>query len=162
FQSSPKGRRFTAAAVEGIRVKTGDDARADMRMIEGRRLRGTAVSAHTGKPLGGVPVFCYGASHPRSGSAVIGALTAHNARFGHFVPPGPAFVCTSEAGPLGLELRRIVTVREDRDPDPVILKQSDDSNIKESPGQGPPAECHVGIRLRSDHSALVAEGAERS
>ena len=61
LRTSPRGRRFTARAVEGVRVKAGEEARADLRMIEGRRLHGTVASARTGKPLTGVPIFCYSA-----------------------------------------------------------------------------------------------------
>ncbi|MFI5460545.1 MAG: hypothetical protein ACHRXM_34455 [Isosphaerales bacterium] len=43
FMASPKGRRLTARAVEGVRVKAGEDSRADLVMIEGRRLLGTAI-----------------------------------------------------------------------------------------------------------------------
>src|SRR5690348_665825 len=51
FESSPKGRRFTARAVEGVRVQAGREARADLQMIEGRRLSGRAIFAVDGEPV---------------------------------------------------------------------------------------------------------------
>ena len=88
FRSAPKDRRFTARAVEGVRVKAGDDARADLLMIAGRRLHGTAVSARSGKTVAGTPIYCYSASHPRSGAACQATYTDEQVRFEHFVPPG--------------------------------------------------------------------------
>ena len=119
-----KGRRFTARAVEGVRVKAGEEARADLRMIEGRRMHGTAVDVETGKPLVGVPIFCYSPSHPRSGAACEGDYTDDQGRFEHSSRPGPAFVyidastASSAASP-----DTTLIVPDDRDPDPVVLKR---------------------------------------
>jgi len=162
FQSSPRGRRFTARAVEGVRVKAGEEARADLRMIAGRRLHGTAVGGRTGKPLAGKPIFCYSASHPRSGAACQGTYTDEQGRFEHFVPPGPALVYIAEPGQFGLEYRTILNVTDDRDPDPVVLKQGDDPNTKQAPGPGAPVECEVRIRVKTDAGDRPAPGEHRT
>ena len=162
LRTSPRGRRFTARAVEGVRVKAGEEARADLRMIEGRRLHGTVASARTGKPLTGVPIFCYSASHPRSGAACQGTYTDERARFEHFVPPGPALVYIAEPGQFGREYRRILDVPENRDPEPVVLKQGDDPNTNEPPHLDPTVECEVRIRVKTETSQRTAPGEGRS
>jgi RNA polymerase sigma factor (sigma-70 family) len=162
FGLSQKGRRFTARAVEGVRVKAGEDAHADLRMIEGRRLHGTAVSARTGKPLIGTPIFCYSASHPRSGAACQGTYTDEQGRFEHFVPPGPALVYIAEPGQFGREFRRILNVPDDRDPDPVVLKQGDDPNTKEPPGLDPPVKCEVRVRIKTEAGDRPAQKEDRT
>ena len=52
-RGSPRGRRFTARAVEGVRVRAGEDARADLSMIEGGRLHGTAIYKYDNTPMAG-------------------------------------------------------------------------------------------------------------
>ncbi len=63
----PRGRGpLTAAAVEGIRVRVDEDAKADLIAIEGRKLRGSVVDPDTKAPLAGVDVGYYGtARHGR-------------------------------------------------------------------------------------------------
>ena len=92
FEASPRGRRFTARAVEGVRVKAGEDARADLVMIEGRRLHGTAIYLYDNTPMAGAHVHCYSSSYPRSGAACQMTYTDDQGRFEFFVPPGPARV----------------------------------------------------------------------
>jgi RNA polymerase sigma factor (sigma-70 family) len=150
FASSPKGRRFTARAIQGVRVKAGEDAPADLRMIEGRRLHGTAVIAETGQPLVGAPIFCYSASHPRSGAACQGTYTDKQGHFEHFVPPGPALVYIALPGLLGSEHRKALEVSDDRDPDPVILKRTDNPNAKAFRGVPRIVECEVRVRVKTD------------
>jgi RNA polymerase sigma factor (sigma-70 family) len=149
FQSSPKGRRFTAPAVEGLRVNAGEDARADLRMIAGRRVHGTAVGGRSGQPLVGTPICCYSASHPRSGAACQGTYTDEQGHFEHFVPPGSALVYIAEPGQFGLEYRNILNVPDDRDPDPIVLKQGDDPNTKQPPGGSGIVECEARVRLEN-------------
>ena len=143
FRSSPQGRRFTARAVEGVRVKAGEEARADLKLIAGRRLHGTAVEALTGKPLARVNILCYNSSHPRSGAGCQGTFTDDRGYFELFVPPGPVFVYINGSGN-GLTR----SVLEDRDPDPIVLKQGDDSNAKQPVRL--PVECEVRVRVKTD------------
>ena len=144
FNSSPKGRKITARAVEGVRVKAGELARADLALIEGRRLHGTVVDASTGEPLAGVNILCYNASHPRSGAACQGNFTDERGIFEFFVPPGPAFVYINASGN-GLTLN----VPADRDPDPVVLKQGHDPNAKPA-SPVIPFECEVRVRVKTN------------
>ncbi len=157
FQSSPKGRRFTARAVEGVRVKAGEEARADLRMIAGRRLHGTAIDAGTGAPLAGVNILCYNASHPRSGAACQGTFSDEQGRFEYFVPPGPAFVYINASDNAVAR-----NVPDDRDPDPVVLKQGYDPNAKQLPGPVFPVECEIRVRVKTDGGDAPEQKADRT
>ena len=114
FDASPRGRRFTARAVEGVRVKAGEDAHADLLMVEGRRLHGTAIYRIDNTPMIGTNVMCYNSSHPRSGAACQGTYTDDQGRFEFFVPPGPAMVYIPAD-------KKIVSVPADREPEPISL-----------------------------------------
>jgi RNA polymerase sigma factor (sigma-70 family) len=157
FESSPKGRLFTARAVEGVRVKAGEEAQADLRMITGRRLHGMVIVAGTGKPEAGVNILCYNASHPRSGAACQGTYTDEHGRFEYFVPPGPTFVYIN-ASDAGVTLN----VPDDRDPDPVVLKLGHDPTAKQPPGPRPPVECEVRVRMRTDAGDPPAQKDDRT
>jgi RNA polymerase sigma factor (sigma-70 family) len=162
FELSPKGRRFTARAVEGVRIKAGEDAPVDLRVIAGQRVHGTAVSGKTGKPLVGAPVFCYSASHPRSSAACQGTYTDEEGRFEHFVPPGEALMYIAEPGQLGLEYRRMLDVADDRGPDPIVLRRGDDPNAQRSPREAVIVECEVRVRVKNDTGERPAHGADRA
>jgi protocatechuate 3,4-dioxygenase beta subunit len=161
FGQSPKGRRFTARAAEGVRVKAGDDARADLRMIEGRRLRGMAVIAETGAPLVGAPIFCYNPSHPRSGAACQGTYTDGQGRFEHFVPPGPALVYIALPGLVGSEHRKALDVLDNRDLDLVTLKRTTNPNAEAFENRAHIVECEVRVRVKADVGGGSAPGEER-
>jgi Carboxypeptidase regulatory-like domain len=150
FQSSPKGRRFTARAVEGVRVKAGQEARADLLLIAGRRVRGTVVEDRAGKPLVGEQILCYSSAYPRSGGACQGTYTDQLGRFEHFVPPGPTFVYIAGSAKVGLAYREILEVLDDRDPDPVVLMQDEDPNTKQRARPVALVECEVRIRLKAE------------
>jgi RNA polymerase sigma factor (sigma-70 family) len=124
FVESPKDRRFTARGVEGVRVETGQEARADLALIEGRRLLGAVLDAVTGQPLGGVSVSLYSAARPRSGAACQNTKTDERGDFEFFVPPGPARVYIAETRCiLDLEQsRRTLDVPAEADPAPVSLR----------------------------------------
>jgi hypothetical protein len=107
---SGKGKKFTARPVEGVRVKAGDDARADLVIIEGRRLHGTVTDFAEEKPMADIWVQSYNSARPRSGSAQLGSTTDDSAKFELFVPPGSADVYCR-----GHYKHR--TVVADRDPD---------------------------------------------
>lgn len=77
------------------------------------------------------------------------------------MPPGPALVYIAESGQFGREFRRIVTVPDDRDPDPVLLRQGDDPNTKEPPGADPSVECEVRVRVKTDPGDRPGPGTER-
>ena len=157
FESSPTGRRFTARAVEGVRVKAGEDARADLRMIAGRRLHGTVVEAGNGQPVAGTNILCYSASHPRSGAACQGTYTDEHGRFEYFVPPGPALVYVNAS-----DSKATLNVPDDRDPDAVVLKRGYDPNAKKPPGPRPSVECEVRVRMKTDADDRPAQKADRT
>jgi RNA polymerase sigma factor (sigma-70 family) len=159
FRSSPKGRRFTARAVEGVRVQAGRDARADLRMIEGRRLHGTAVFAATGEPVVGGNIACYNASGGQW------TYTDEQGRFEHFVPPGLALVYLNPdgTGP-GSAARKTLRVPDDRDSEPVILKRGYDPTAGPAPSPRPsrPIECEVRVRVKIDPGDRPAPGGDHT
>ena len=163
FKSSPKGRRFTARAVEGVRVQAGREAHADLRMIEGRRLRGRAIFAVDGEPVANTYIMCYSASHPRSGAACQSTYTDEQGHFEHFLPPGPAFVYINNGAGSGSAAQKTLNVPADRDPDPVILKRGHDLNAKPAPPPRfiPPIECEVRVRVKTEPGDRPAPGADR-
>jgi RNA polymerase sigma factor (sigma-70 family) len=114
---SGRGKRFTARAVEGVRVKAGDEARADLVMIEGRRLHGIVTDFAEGKPMAGIAVQSYNPAHPRSGHWELSTTTDNAGNFELFVPPGWADVYCR-----GHYQHR--TVFADREPDPIRFEKA--------------------------------------
>ncbi len=124
FVRAPEGRRtMIASAVEGVRVKVDQDARADLTAIDPHRrnLRGTVVDATTKAPLAGVSVGYYGTGRPRSGAAVMSTQTDAAGRFELTVPPGPSYVYVMDGGRVTHSSSRDVDVPEARDSEPVQL-----------------------------------------
>jgi hypothetical protein len=150
FSESPKGKMFVARAVEGVRVKAGEDAQADLVLIMGRRLQGTAFDTVAKKPMAGVPIFAYNLSHPRSGAACQGTTTDN---FGHFelsVPPGPVFVYIAQPGLIGSSHRKDLVVADDKDPAPIVLERryAPEAGVKARPTRVD--ECAVLVRVSAD------------
>src|SRR5262249_51628509 len=102
----------------------GEEARADLTMIEGRRLHGLVVDADTKEPIVGLMVGCYGPANPQSGAAVESATTNDQGHFELFVPPGPAFVYLMDPKYMGRSSQRRLTVPEGEDPEPVRFEAS--------------------------------------
>jgi RNA polymerase sigma-70 factor (ECF subfamily) len=131
--SSPRGKRFTAQAIEGVRVKAGEDAPADLKLVEGRSIHGTVVDVKTGKPRGRVPIFCSNSALPGSGHAGEAAYTDDQGRFEFFAPPGLAcvYLDTSTQGMNSPHrdkgpYTRTLIVAAGRDLDPVGLHEGHD------------------------------------
>ena len=120
---SPREKRFTAQAIEGLRVQAGKDAPAKMRLVEGRRIHGTAVSARDGKPMGRVQVFCSSTALPGSGNRGSAAYADAQGRFEFFVPPGLACVYLEGSSSFvdkGPDTKTLI-VAPDRDPESIRL-----------------------------------------
>ena len=162
FRSSPRGRRFIARSVEGVRVQAGREARADLRLIEGRRLEGTAIYAATGEPVAGVGIDCYYASGPRSGAGSQTTYTNDRGRFEVFVPPGPAFVHIQNGAGPGSAAQKTVSIPEDRDPAPIILKRGHDPDAPPAPRPRPPVECEVRVRVKTEPGERSKPGDDRT
>lgn len=120
FLQGPESRRFTAVAVELVRVRAGQDTRADLTMIEGRRLHGTVVDGETGEGQANVQIGDYGPARPRSGAAVLSTRTDAPGEFDLYVPPGQAYVYLMERG-RGPFRSRTSTIPESGDPEPARL-----------------------------------------
>ncbi len=114
---SGRGKKFTARAFEGVRVKAGDDARADLVVIEGRRLHGVVTDFAEGKPMADIVVQSYNPARPRSGHSQLATTTDDAGCFELFVPPGSADVYCR-----GHYQHR--SVFADRDPNPIRFEKA--------------------------------------
>ncbi len=88
LDESPRGERFPAAAVEGVRVEGGLEANAGLKLVQGRRIEGTVIDARTGQPMAGTEVLCSNSALPSSGHEGRSMKTDEKGRFVFFVPPG--------------------------------------------------------------------------
>ena len=117
----PGRTHAVASAVDGIRVRALQDTRADLRVVDGRPLRGVVSDSQTKQPVAGVPVGCHGPAHPRTGAAVETRRTDGQGRFTFFVPPGEQYVYVMER-PSGSRLSSsVVIVPEQGEAGPVRL-----------------------------------------
>jgi hypothetical protein len=147
---SGRGKKFTARAVEGVRVKAGDDARADLVLIEGRRLRGTVTDFADEKPMADIRVDCYSSARPRSGADSLGISTDDSGSFELFVPSGAAYLyCRGHY--------KHLTVFADRDPDPIYFQKA--RELTADYGEKRPNSVEIEARLRVTTGA--ADGPQR-
>jgi hypothetical protein len=107
--------------------------------------------------LVGKYILCSNAAYPRSGGACQGAYTDEHGRFEYFVPPGPAYVYIN-AGDSSATLN----VLNDRDPEPIVLKQGYDPNAKQPPEPRPAVVCEVRVRLKTDAADRPAHKDDRT
>jgi 5-hydroxyisourate hydrolase-like protein (transthyretin family) len=135
LNTSPRGARFPAQAIEGVRTKAGEEVPANLKLVEGRRVHGTVIDIKSGKPLSWVSVFCSNSARPSSGLAPEAAYTDDQGHFEFFVPPGPACVDldTSTRGLNSTQPNegpgiQTLFVAADRDPDPLRLDVGHDPN----------------------------------
>ena len=149
LDGSPRGERFTARAIEGVRVRAGFDAAADLKLVAGRRIHGTATDARTRKPLAAAPIRCYSAARPGSGTAWHSTQTDDHGHFELFVPDGPARVLIGMPGSVGYLREVTLTVPADRDPEPIQVAIDDQRPaVLDWPFR--PVDCDVRVRLRAD------------
>jgi RNA polymerase sigma factor (sigma-70 family) len=158
FSGSPGGKELVARAVEGVRVKAGEDARADLAVAKGRRLSGTASDSVLNKPIAGAPIGCYSSSHPRSGPACQTTTTDEQGHFELFVPPGPVFVYIATGGFLGRSHTKNLIIADDRDPEPVILERRYVPGAAFPPSPGRPIECQIQVRVAAGDVGLGGDG----
>lgn len=129
----PGREQATASAVEALRVRPNEASHADLRVIDGRPLRGIVVDARTTQPIPGVLVGCYGPAHPDSGAAVEGRTTDAKGGFTFHVPPGEQRVYVMQATNSRLGHQTVV-VPPEGEMAPVQLvgigAESDDRNLK--------------------------------
>jgi len=98
FEAARGRAQATARAIEGLRVRTGALAPANLTVIEGRPLRGVVIDQETKRPMGGALVGCHGPARPNSGAAVLSRRTDERGRFTFHVPPGEQRVYIMDAG----------------------------------------------------------------
>ena len=119
----PGRKHATAAAVEGVRVKAGAEATADLAVIEGRPLRGFVIDhGDDNKPLAGARVGCQG---PAAASIRIGPHGHHDRRRRAIHIPCAAGravrLSSSTISAHGRMGRRMVAVPEQGELQPVFL-----------------------------------------
>jgi protocatechuate 3,4-dioxygenase beta subunit len=152
--SSPRGERFPAQAIEGVRVRAGEDVPADLKLIAGRRVHGTVIDIHSGKPMSWVPIFCSSSARPSLPKA---AFTDDQGHFEFFVPPGPACVdldtstrdVNAREAENGASSQTLI-VAADRDPDPLRLgvrRGPNDSSRRRA--VTPPLSIEVRVRVEA-------------
>jgi protocatechuate 3,4-dioxygenase beta subunit len=146
FGQARGDKRLTANAVEGVRVKDGEDAQADLVIISGRRLHGTATDGKTGQPAAGVSVYYSSASHPQSGSTTEATRTDEQGQFECFVPPGEAYVYLSGKYGLSRRSRKALTVSAEHDAEPIALT-GNDGTVYQRPVVLP-IRCDAVVRLK--------------
>jgi protocatechuate 3,4-dioxygenase beta subunit len=149
LDGSPRGERFTARAIEGLRVRAGFDTAADLKLVAGRRIHGTVIDARTRKPLAAAPVRCYSAARPGSGAAWHPTQTDDQGHFELFVPDGPARVFIGMPGSVGYLREETLTVPADFDPEPIQVA-IDDQRPAVLTRHVRSVACDVRVRLRAD------------
>ena len=117
----PGREQAAARSVEAIRVRAGDDATADLSVIEGKPLRGVVIDRETNRPMAAAQVGCQGSALPRSGTAIMGTQTGAQGRFVFHVPPGEQFVYLIDDPSSRWMSRRVVVVPEQGEVMPIYL-----------------------------------------
>ena len=82
----PWRTKVTAHAVVGIRVRTGEDASADLKVIDGIPLQGVVIDPATRRPIPDIRVTCIGPASSFQSSDM--TRTDERGQFTFFVPPG--------------------------------------------------------------------------
>ena len=119
FGGLPQKPEWTAVAVEGLEVKSGEAAQAEFRACAGRLLSGQVLDAGKKAPLPGVSVGCYSSARPRSTAACTMVKTDVQGRFEFRVPPGEAHVYVAQEF-RGKSSRTLIVGPQD-DPEPVVF-----------------------------------------
>ncbi len=117
----PGRERATARAVEAVRIREGEEATADLSVIEGKPLRGVVIDRETDRPMAGAQVGCQGPSVPRSGAAILGTKTDEQGRFLFPVPPGEQFVYLIDDLSSRSMSRHVVVVTDQAEVMPILL-----------------------------------------
>lgn len=151
--SVPGRAQATARAVEGVRVRAGEDARADLNVFDGRPLRGVVIDAKTHHPAAGVPVGCYGPARPRSGAAVASRRTDDLGRFTFYLPPGEQYLYLMDGRSQSRLSRRYVTVPEKGVLDRVRLIQA----IPKNAGPFPPGFAQAEVKATTKYERKKTE-----
>jgi hypothetical protein len=151
--ASGRGRRIIARVVEGVRVKAGDDARADLMLIEGRRLHGTVTDFPDEKPMSDISVGCRIAAFAGSGGD--STLTDERGRYELFVPPGAEYLYVTMPGPLTRAHHKHLTVFADGDPDPIDFQKAHELTADFREISLLPIEFEARIRVRSEEGDVL-------
>jgi hypothetical protein len=135
----PGRKKATAVAAEGVRVRTGEEAAADLAVIEGRPLRGVVIDRVNGdRPIAGAQVGCRGPAQPRSGQALMVTEADGRGRFAFYVPPGENHVELIDDPASGRMARRKVVVPEQGDVLPIYLLLAAGGNSVATPVDSAP------------------------
>lgn len=88
----PGRPRATARAVAAIRVRSGEETPAELKVFDGIPLQGVVIDAMTTQPLPDVLVCGHGPAHPLPGNSMHASYSDERGQFTFFVPPGEHFV----------------------------------------------------------------------
>ncbi len=153
---SPRGDRFTAQAIEGVRVTAREYASADLNMVAGRRVHGSVIDSKSGKPMNGVSVCCINPSFPESGGRGQHVHTDSQGNFEFFVLPGVAYVYLAGIGPhLDGSHLKVLNVSGDQDPPLVVLKAGADDDVRTQKNFTHEVPVRVTSRLGNDRARDV-------
>jgi RNA polymerase sigma factor (sigma-70 family) len=111
----------TARAIEGVRVRAGAETPADLKLIDGRPLRGVVIDQVDDRPVAGAMVGCYGPARPQSGAAVQNQITDEQGSFTFFLPPGEQNVYLMDGKLVGRLTSQTVILPEQGELEPVRL-----------------------------------------
>jgi hypothetical protein len=96
---------WTYHAIDNLALRPGKTSEVTIELIEGVSVEGTAVEADTGKPIVGVSIGMYGPARPRSGAAIISAITDDHGRYQFRLPPGSTcfYIASARRSPSGAQ-----------------------------------------------------------
>ncbi len=146
----PGREQAAARALEGVRVRAGDDATADLSLIEGKPLRGVVIDRETNKPMAAAQVGCQGSALPQSGTAIMGAKTDEEGRFVFHVPPGEQFVYLVDDPSSSWMSRRVVVVPEQGEVIPIFLLYPTGASNVSAPAEEPVVAAAGASRRHDD------------
>jgi beta-lactamase regulating signal transducer with metallopeptidase domain/protocatechuate 3,4-dioxygenase beta subunit len=139
----PKKPELIAVAQNNLEVKTSETIQAaDFQAAPGRLLQGQVVDAFTKSPLSSILVGCFNATRSpinmdaiRYRSDYCMHKTDAEGRFKFYVPSGKTYVYVTSRDFEGTGGHRVVTIKPDEDPAPVVLSgvfpQLDSAETKE-------------------------------
>ena len=151
-------KTLTAPAIPAVKLKSNETFRADFTLTVGKRLAGRVLDMDTGEPIPNCKVTYTGPARPLHD----GLSTETNAQgeFEFFVPPGQSRLDATEGRRFGVESTRDIQIPADRDPELVVLKVGEQTEIV--PGSfkiflGPPLDRKVSLHFQRAPLAEVLE-----
>src|SRR5262249_32552639 len=83
---------WTYRAIDNLALHPGKRNEVTIELIEGVLVEGKVVEAGTEKPIAGESIGMYGPARPRSGAAILSAITDSDGRYRFRLPPGETYL----------------------------------------------------------------------